>query len=69
MKKRSAPVEPQMVAAPVGRRRSAARDEDGPLKEFDWDAHLAHRGGRRGKAGRGRGAPALAGGGEWLGTI
>ena len=37
-----APVEPQMVAAPVETpEERAARDEDGPLKEFDWDAHLA----------------------------
>ena len=38
----AAPVEPQMVAAPVETpEERAARDEDGPLKEFDWDAHLA----------------------------
>ena len=35
-------VETQMVAAPVETpEERAARDEDGPLKEFDWDAHLA----------------------------
>ncbi len=34
--------ETQMVAAPVETpEERAARDEDGPLKEFDWDAHLA----------------------------
>ena len=38
----AAPLEPQMVAAPVETpEERAARDEDGPLKEFDWDAHLA----------------------------
>ena len=35
-------VETQMVAAPVETpEERAARDADGPLKEFDWDAHLA----------------------------
>ena len=38
--------ETQMVAAPVETpEERAARDEDGPLKEFDWDAHW--RGSRR----------------------
>ena len=66
-----APVEPQMVAAPVETpEERAARDEDGPLKEFDWDAHLARieaddEQARAAAAEEER--QALAGGDEWLG--
>ena len=67
----AAPLEPQMVAAPVETpEERAARDEDGPLKEFDWDAHLARIEAddeRARAAAAEEERQALAGGDEWLG--